>query len=195
MIAFQRRNLSLCFLIGGTIVFSVLLSLILETTPFASFTTKSSNGVPCCNLLHGNADKLQRIHELRNESISHAASLHDVLQKYRAWETNFYLRDELRNKFEVAWDDFHRRYAIILRESVVVAAEIDAMEREFMECVTDSTRTRAVALIIRCGWPMVREFGEMKVLIRQVLEILLKTMERGRNLDWEYSTPKGGFLR
>ena len=99
------------------------------------------------------------------------------------------------NKFEVAWDDFQRRFAIILREIALVNAEINAMEREFMECVTDSTRTRAVALIIRCGWPMVREFGEMKVLIRQVLEILLKTMERGRNLDWEYSTPKGGFLR
>jgi len=105
MIAFQRRNLSPCFLIGGTIVFSVLLPRILKMTPFASFTTNSSNGVPCCNLLHGNADKLKRIHELRNESIRNAASLHDVLQKYRAWETNFYLRDEPRNKFEVARDD------------------------------------------------------------------------------------------
>jgi len=45
MIAFQRRNLSPCFLIGGTIVFSILLHLILKMTSFQSnfsgFTTNA----------------------------------------------------------------------------------------------------------------------------------------------------------
>jgi len=202
MIPFQRRNLSRCFLIGRTIVFSILLPLILKTTPFASVTTNGSNGVPinpsnsCCNLLHGNSDKLKRIHELRNESISNVHSLHDVLQKYRAWQTNYYLhvRGELRNKFEEARDDFLRQFQIILGE-IVVDGEIDAMGREFIECVARSTWTRAVELLM-CAWHTGREIVGMKILIAQVFEILHQTVEGGRHLDWEFhSTPKHRFFR
>ena len=166
MIAFQCSR---WFLIGATIMFSILLPLILKTTP-------SNSG---CQLLHGNSDKLKRIHELRNESISNAHLLHDVQQKYRAWQMNYHLlmREELRNNFEEARDDFRRRFEIIHGEIGVVDGEIDAMREEFIKCVGRSTWTRE---LFWCAWRMARETVEMKILIDQVFKILRQIVKGAR---------------
>ena len=187
MIAFQCRNLSRWFLIGATIMFSILLPLILKTTPshskFASFLTNSSNGVSinssnsCCNLVHGKSDKLKRIRELRNESIANAHSLNAVRQALEQIylhyipKTNDMFVEELINNYQEAADDFLRRSRIIFDTIDDVDKEIDAMEREFIECIAGSIRTRPAGLL-RCGWRMGRDINGMKNMIGEVFKII-----------------------
>ena len=156
MIPFQCCNLSRWFLIGATIMFSILLPLILPTTPshlkFASFITDSSNGVSMnsansyCKLLYRNFDKFKRIHELRNESITNAHSLKKVrrtlkqINLHRIPKTTNMLVEELINNYKEAYHVL-RRSKIIFHKIDDVNKEIDAMEREFSECITGSIRT------------------------------------------------------
>ena len=60
------------------------------------------------------------------------------------------MREELRNNFEEAQDDFLRRFEIILEEIVVVNGEIDVMGREFIECMARSIWTRLSRAVNVC---------------------------------------------